>query len=360
MTAPFDFAPLLAPGTPAPSAKWNGHPKYNFIGGNVDPEQVPVEELVEAATTMLRREGKSLSMYGMNSGPLGYKPLRDFLVGKLKDHAGMNLSADNILITSGSLQGLDLVNTLLVGRGDTVLVEQETYGGTLTRLARFNANTIGVPLDDDGLRMDALKRTLDDLAKKNVKPKFIYTIPTVQNPTGSVMPEKRRAEFLEIARNAGVMIFEDECYSDLVWNLKRPPSLYAMADGEGVIFIGSFSKSIAVALRVGYVVAKWEVMSRILGKAGRGLGRARADDAGALLHQALQGSRAARHQDAARQAADPARGAGLAVRHLGRVRRPTGRHLPVGEAARQRRHAATRQSRQRRRHLDQSRPRVVD
>jgi 2-aminoadipate transaminase len=265
MTAPFDFAPLLAPGTPAPSAKWNGHPKYNFIGGNVDPEQVPVEELIEAATTMLRREGKSLSMYGMNSGPLGYKPLRDFLVGKLKDHAGMNLSADNILITSGSLQGLDLVNTLLVGRGDTVLVEQETYGGTLTRLARFNANTIGVPLDDDGLRMDALKRTLDDLAKKNVKPKFIYTIPTVQNPTGSVMPEKRRAEFLEIARNAGVMIFEDECYSDLVWNLKRPPSLYAMADGEGVIFIGSFSKSIAVALRVGYVVAKWEVMSRILG-----------------------------------------------------------------------------------------------
>jgi 2-aminoadipate transaminase len=265
MTAPFDFAPLLAPGTPAPSAKWNGHPKYNFIGGNVDPEQVPVEELVEAATTMLRREGKSLSMYGMNSGPLGYKPLRDFLVGKLKDHAGMNLSPDNILITSGSLQGLDLVNTLLVGRGDTVLVEQETYGGTLTRLARFNANIIGVPLDDDGLRMDALKRTLDDLAQKNVKPKFIYTIPTVQNPTGSVMPEKRRAEFLEIARDAGVMIFEDECYSDLVWNLKRPPSLYAMADGEGVIFIGSFSKSIAVALRVGYVVAKWEVMSRILG-----------------------------------------------------------------------------------------------
>ena len=265
MTAPFDFAPLLAPGTPAPAGKWNGHPKYNFIGGNIAPEHVPVQHLIEAVTTVLKREGTTLSTYGLNSGPLGYRPLRDFLVGKLKSHAGMNVTADNILITSGSLQGLDLVNNLLVGEGDTVLVEQETYGGTLTRLARFNANVIGVPLDDDGLRMDALKRTLDDLARKNIKPKFIYTIPTVQNPTGSVMPEKRRAEFLKIARDAGVMIFEDECYSDLVWSLKRPPSLYAMADGEGVIFIGSFSKSIAVALRVGYVVAKWEVMARILG-----------------------------------------------------------------------------------------------
>ncbi|HYC63487.1 MAG TPA: PLP-dependent aminotransferase family protein [Reyranellaceae bacterium] len=265
MTAPFDFAPLLAPGTPAPAAKWNGHPKYNFIGGHVAPEHIPVQELIDAVTTALKREGTTLSMYGLNSGPLGYKPLRDFLVGKLKSHASMNVTADNILITSGSLQGLDLVNNLLVGRGDTVLVEQETYGGTLTRLARFDAKIVGVALDEDGLRMDALKRTLDDLDKKGIKPKFIYTIPTVQNPTGSVMPEKRRAEFLKIARDAGVMIFEDECYSDLVWSLERPPSLYAMADGEGVIFIGSFSKSIAVALRVGYVVAKWDVMARILG-----------------------------------------------------------------------------------------------
>ena len=177
----------------------------------------------------------------------------------------MNVTADNIMITSGSLQGLDLVNNLLVGKGDTVLLEQETYGGTITRLNRFDARIIGVPLDEDGMRMDALKRALDDLDKKGIKPKFIYTIPTVQNPTGSVMPEKRRAEMLKIARDAGVMIFEDECYSDLVWSLKRPPSLYAMADGEGVIFVGSFSKTIAVALRVGYVVAKWDVMARILG-----------------------------------------------------------------------------------------------
>jgi 2-aminoadipate transaminase len=265
MTAPFDFAPLLAPDTPAPAGKWNGFPKYNFIGGHVAPEHVPVADLIEAVTTVMKREGTTLANYGLQSGPLGYKPLREFLVRKLKSHASMTVTTDNILITSGSLQGLDLINTLLVGRGDTVLVEQETYGGTITRLNRFHAKIVGVKLDDDGMRMDDLKRTLDDLDKKGIKPKFIYTIPTVQNPTGSVMPEKRRAELLKIARDAGVMIFEDECYSDLVWSLKRPPSLYAMADGEGVIFIGSFSKTIAVALRVGYVVAKWDVMARILG-----------------------------------------------------------------------------------------------
>src|SRR5271154_6700137 len=114
------------------------------------------------------------------------------------------------------------------------------------------------------MRRDVLKEKLDDLKKKGIKPKYIYTIPTVQNPTGAIMGEARRAELLKIAAEYGVMIFEDECYSDLIWDGKRPRSLYAMANGEGVIHIGSFSKSIAPALRVGYIVAKWEILARIL------------------------------------------------------------------------------------------------
>jgi len=101
MTAPFDFAPLLAPGTPAPAAKWNGFPKYNFVGGHNDADNVPVEALVEAATTVLRREGPTLATYGLNSGPLGYRPLREFLSKKLKGHAAIECSPDEILITSG-------------------------------------------------------------------------------------------------------------------------------------------------------------------------------------------------------------------------------------------------------------------
>lgn len=265
MTAPFDFAPLLAPGTPAPAVKWNGFPKYNFIGGHNDAKNVPVDALIEAATAVLKREGVTLATYGLNSGPLGYRPLREFLAGKLKGHAGIECSPDEILITSGSMQGLDLINSLLLAKGDTVLIEQETYGGALTKLNKLGVNVVGIPLDDEGLRLDALEEKLVELKKKGVTPKYIYTIPTVQNPTGAIMGEKRRADLIALAARYGVMIFEDECYSDLIWSGKRPKSLFAMANGEGVIHIGSFSKSIAPALRVGYIVAKWDILGRILG-----------------------------------------------------------------------------------------------
>jgi 2-aminoadipate transaminase len=264
MTAPFDFAPLLAPGTPAPAVKWNGFPKYNFIGGHNDAKHIPVEALIEAATTVLKREGATLATYGLNSGPLGYRPLREFLAGKLKGHAGIACAPDEILITSGSMQGLDLVNSLLLAKGDTVLIEQETYGGALTKLNRLGVNVVGIPLDSEGLRLDILQQKLDDLKAKGIKPKYIYTIPTVQNPTGAIMGEARRRELIRLAANHGIMIFEDECYSDLVWSGTRPKSLYGLANGEGVVHIGSFSKSIAPALRVGYLVAKWDVLSRIL------------------------------------------------------------------------------------------------
>jgi 2-aminoadipate transaminase len=97
-----------------------------------------------------------------------------------------------------------------------------------------------------------------------VRPKFIYTIPTVQNPTGTIMPVERREEMLRLSKLHGVPIFEDDCYCDLIWSGHRPPAIYAMAKEGGVIHIGSFSKSIAPALRVGYIVASWDVLSRML------------------------------------------------------------------------------------------------
>ena len=143
MSVSFDFAPDL----PVPVKKWGGFPKYNFIGGHNDAERVPVDALIAAATSVLKREGTSLATYGLNSGPLGYRPLREFLVRKLKWHAGIACEADDILITSGSLQGLDLVNSLLLSAGDTVLVEQDCYSGSLSRLGRRGVNVVGIPLD---------------------------------------------------------------------------------------------------------------------------------------------------------------------------------------------------------------------
>ncbi len=183
MTASFDFAPLFPPGLPAPSGRWTGLAKYSFVGGNNDSEQVPLDNLIEAFNTVMRREGRTLATYGLAHGPQGYLPLREFLTAKLKRDAGIACTVDDLLIVSGSLQALDLVNHTLLARGDTVIVEQETYQGSLNRLTRLGVNTVGIPLDDDGMRMDALAAALADLKGRGIRPKYIYTIPTVQNPT---------------------------------------------------------------------------------------------------------------------------------------------------------------------------------
>jgi len=264
----FDFTPLLAPGLPPPAARWNGLAKYSFVGGNNDPDGVPVEALRKAMNDVLEREGKDLATYGLASGPQGYRRLREFLAHKLKRSAGIACIAEDILITSGSLQALDLVNGIFLARGDTAIIEQECYQGSINRLARLGANIVGIPLDRDGMRMDALAAALADLKRRGVRAKYIYTIPTVQNPTGTILSEPRRHELLRLAGEYGVPIFEDDCYADLIWDGKRPPALYAMSQGVtpdvGVVHIGSFSKSIAPALRVGYIVAEWTLLSRML------------------------------------------------------------------------------------------------
>ena len=142
--------------------------------------------------------------------------------------------------------------------------DRDCYQGSINRLTRLGVNMVGIPLDRDGMRMDALAAALADLKQKGIRPKYIYTIPTVQNPTGTILSEARRVELLKLSEEYGVPIFEDDCYADLIWSGERPPALYAMSKTGGVIHIGSFSKSIAPALRVGYIVAGWDVLSRIL------------------------------------------------------------------------------------------------
>jgi 2-aminoadipate transaminase len=260
----FDFSTLLRADLPPASARWSGLPRHHFVGGNNDEASVPVADLAAAAEAVLRREGHTLALYGLKSGPLGYRPLREFIAGKLARDTGIRCGADDILITSGSLQGLDLVNAVLLAPGDTVIVEEMTYGGAISRLRRLGVNVVGVPVDHDGLSARALEGALQDLAARGVTPKYIYTIPTVQNPTASIMSEARRADILTLSERFGVPVFEDECYADLVWDGQRPRAMRAMSTDGRVIHIGSFSKTVAPALRIGYLLADWPVMSRIL------------------------------------------------------------------------------------------------
>ena len=264
MAATIDYDALLAPDLPPPAPRWNGFAPYNFIGGNVDAASMPVEDMITATAAALRREGTTLATYGMESGPLGYRPLREFVASKLRKRSGLAVSPDNVLITSGSNQGLDLVNEIFLRPGDTVLVEQFSYGSALARLRKLGATPVGIPLDGDGMRMDRLAEKLAGLASEGVKPKFIYVIPTIQNPGGSIMPGARRAELLELSAEYGVPIFEDECYADLLWASERPPAIAAMDEGNRVIHCGSFSKTIAPALRVGYIVAEPALIARMV------------------------------------------------------------------------------------------------
>ncbi|MEM7439031.1 MAG: PLP-dependent aminotransferase family protein [Pseudomonadota bacterium] len=260
----FDIATHLPDGTPDAGQPWRAFPEYNFVGGHIDSATVPVDSLRAAMDRGLAKAGADLATYYLQSGPQGYTPCRDYVAHKLKAYAGIKATADDVLLTSGSLQAMDLVNRLLVRAGDTVIVEQSNYGGTFSKLHAIGVHMVAVPLDDQGMRMDALEEVLKDLKTRGVRPKYIFSINTVHNPTGTILPLDRRYRLLELAREYDVPIFEDECYSDLVWENTRPPALRALDDAGQVIHIGTFSKTVGPALRVGYINADWDVLGRLI------------------------------------------------------------------------------------------------
>jgi len=314
-----DLTSLLAPGLPPPTTKWSGFAKYNFIGGHNDADQIPLEALIKAANDVLTREGRTLATYGLSSGPQGYRPLREFLARKLERTAGIRCDADEILITSGSLQALDLVNGILLTRGDSIIIEQATYQGALTRLQRLGVEAVGIPLDGEGMCIDALAAALDGLKRRGVRPKYIYTVPTVQNPTGTILSEARRHEMLRLAVQYGVPIFEDDCYSDLIWDgnaLRNEPA--RRRHSRRLVFQIS-RPGIARRLHCRAVAA--------IGADARAQDRCRfrragADGAWRVLPSAFRRPCAGTDPGAARQARNADGCAQRAVRHRGRIRGP--------------------------------------
>ena len=259
------MASVLRAGVHEGESRWAGDLPYNFVGGHNDPASVPFAGFAEAAAVALSRYGTALARYNLGGSPQGHLPLREFVADALGRRAHMPTDPDEVLVTSGSLQALDLVCGALIAPGDAVIVEEATYAGTLSRLAALGAEVHGVALDRGGIRLDHLEEVLASLGARRRRTKFIYTIPTVQNPTGTVMGVERRRGLLEVARRHGVAIFEDDCYADLVFDGARPPTIRSLDGANGqVVYCGSFSKTLAPALRVGYIVADWPVVSRLL------------------------------------------------------------------------------------------------
>ncbi len=261
-----DYSALFNRDLPPPPAPWEGHPRYNFIGGHSDPDLVPAERFIESAARVFRGDPRNISMYNFDGGPQGILPLRQFLVDKLAKYRGIDITTDEVLITSGSGQGIELINEILLEEGDTAIVEAFSFSGALSNLRRRKVNIVGVEVDQDGMRMDHLAQALEDLRNRGVHPKYIYTIPTLQNPTGTVLTMERRRQMLELSEEFGVPIFEDECYADLVFENEYEKAIRSLDDTNRVLHIGSFSKTLGPGTRLGYVVASWEVMSRLLSR----------------------------------------------------------------------------------------------
>ena len=145
-----------------------------------------------------------------------------------------------------------------------MIIEEGSYGGVFSRLEKLGINIKGIPVEDDGMNVNLLSECLEELKAINIVPRYIYTIPTIQNPTGTIMSKAKRIKLIDLAKKYDIPIFEDDCYADLIWGEERPPSIRALDDSKRVIYCGSFSKSIAPGFRLGYLVADWPILSRIL------------------------------------------------------------------------------------------------
>ena len=228
---------------------------FAFTGGRPDPYTFPTEGLIEASAKALRELGGNLVNY---PGETGYRGLRELASMRFERREGVPLPIDNISITSGSMQALDLVLSTFINPGDTVLTEKFTYSGTLGIMRHLKANILGVPMDYvDGMNMDALEGMLKDLKAKKIRPKLIYTTSNHQNPTSAILSLDRRKRMLELANAYDTLVVEDDCYGDIDFvPHPTPDALFKLDDSNRVIYVATFSKILGAGLRLGYFVAR--------------------------------------------------------------------------------------------------------
>ena len=232
--------------------------------GMTAPEAFPAAEMAEAAGRAILDIGKDFAFY---PGDLGHAGLREVLARREADREGVEFDPDEIALTNGSMQAVTLVGRVLMEEpGDIVITEETTYSGTLGAYRGLGFRLVGVPVDEQGMDVGELRRTLASLAADGHKPRFIYTLPTYHNPTGAVMPRERRLEMIEAAREFDVLLVEDNCYADVHYDdAPRPPqSLYTLANGDGVVYIGSLSKILGAGVRIGYLLARQPLQQRFL------------------------------------------------------------------------------------------------
>lgn len=236
--------------------------KYDFAVAYPDPASLPLEELTDALAQALSEEGRDLAIY---AHPQGYLPLREWIAEKLRNERGINITADDLILGDGSGQPIHMLIETLVDPGDVVITEDFVYSGTLNQLRRFHADMRGVVTDGEGMLPDSLEQVIQQALAQGKPPKFIYTVPSHQNPQGWTMSLERRQALVALSQQYNVPVMEDDCYVDLRFEGESVPSIHSL-DGSGrVMYVSSFSKVIAPGMRLGYMTAQRDLLARALG-----------------------------------------------------------------------------------------------
>ena len=264
---PFSYQGLFAKDAPVSTRGGNRIVRYDFAVAYPDPDSLPLDGLADALKTALDREGRDLAYYPVAAG---LPSLRRLVAEKLARDRNMNVDVEDLVLTSGSGEAIAMLIQALTDPGDVVLTEEFVYLGTLRQLRLYGADVVGLKCDDQGIVPADLEATLKRLADQRKRVKYLYTIPSFQNPLGWTMTLERRQMVLDITREYGVPVLEDDCYVDLRFEGEDVTSFHSM-DGTGqVLYVGSFSKIIAPGMRMGYLVAPEEVRQRAMSFKGGG------------------------------------------------------------------------------------------
>jgi len=236
-------------------------PPVLFTAGIPDVGSLPIEAMTAAMGAVFREEGAPTLQYG---GVQGYSGLREWLAGHWSAIEGVSLTAANFTLTNGSAHALDNICEVFLDPGDAVIVEAPSFPGSIRTIRSLGVDVESVPLDDNGLIVEAFEELLQQLKATGRRPKLLYTIPTFHNPTGATLTLERRQRLIEVCQANDILIIEDEAYGELGFDGELQQSLFSLAGGRGVIKIGTVSKIIATGLRVGWCQAAVPVIDALV------------------------------------------------------------------------------------------------
>lgn len=226
-----------------------------LAGGLPAQESFPVEAFKAAVDTVLDEVGAQALQYGTTEG---YKPLRKCLAERMRNQKGIACGSDNVLLTSGSQQALEMIGKMFIDYGDIVVLESPSYLGAIQAFDLFAPRYVTVPMDEEGMIIEELERVL-----QIVTPKFLYTVPTFQNPSGRTMSAERRKQLMAVAAHYDVIIVEDDPYSELRYAGDPVPPIKAFDTTGRVIYLSTFSKILSPGIRLAWIVASEEMIGKL-------------------------------------------------------------------------------------------------